>query len=885
VRVLVTGGAGFIGSHVVDKLLEAGHEPLVFDLRPSPYHPAGDVEQSVGDVTDRAALERAARGCDVVVHLAAVADVADVVATPDRAQRFNAQGTLEILEVAREAGLRRVIYASTTWVYSDCVGRRVDEETPVAAPSHLYTATKLAGELYCQAYGQLFGIEYTILRFGIPYGPRARDATVVAALTEKAERGEPLTIAGDGTQSRRFVYVEDLAAGVVAALSPEAANRVYNLAGEEEVSVLDIAEAVRTEVRDTGIVHTPARAADFDGKQVSSERATRELGWTARTHFADGFRRYLAWRRTREHARRVLILSADIGEGHDLPARALAARLREESPAVTVQVVDGLRAMGRLLTLVVRDGSWLAFNWLPWLFEAQYFLIARFPPTRWLTMKLGYIFGARRLRKRVLADDPDVIVSTYPGTTAMLGELRRQGRLDIPLVSAITDLAGLRFWAHPGVDLHTVTHFESIEEVEDIAGPGSARWAQPPTSPEFLASRSRLEARRRLELPANGKVVVVSGGGWGIGDLEGAVRVALEREGTFVVCLRGHGKRARRRLERRFGSNPRVRLLGFTDQMSDLLAAADGLVHSTAGLTVLEAQIRGCPVISYGFAVGHIRANNRAYERFGLARVATSPAALRRELGRALAERPSPDPAFAALPSPARLVLEAKARVVPLPAVRLRAARVATATALSFLLTGTLLLTDYAYPVFAKLLDLSPMTHVTTAQPEVGLLIDSPSQATAGVAHQLSRRGMHASFAISEPSSPAALSALRRSGDDALPMLNSGGLAHTLGTRGRLIHAAATLGLGKRFLYEPGGDFTLGQDLLGHYAGGSPVRGEVKANPGDMIGPLSAGEIVELEADPGAAGWTSTLDSLRRSLARGGLSGVTVSQLVGSGGN
>ena len=392
------------------------------------------------------------------------------------------------------------------------------------------------------------------------------------------------------------------------------------------MTILEIAEAVRAQVADTGLVRTPPRAADFGGKHVSSLRAAEELGWTASTSFSEGLGRYLEWRRTRSRPRRALVLSADIGEGHDLPARAIEAGLREELPGVEVEVEDGLRAMGRFVTLVVRDGSWLSFNWLPWLFEAQYFLLARFPPTRWLAVRLGCMLGARRLRKTVRARDPDLIVSTYPGTTAILGELRKRGRLQTPVVSAITDLAGLRFWAHPGVDLHTVTYRESIEEVEAIAGPGSARWAQPPTSAEFLRPVSRAEARERLRLPERGKVVVVSGGGWGIGDLTGAVQAALDVEGSTVVCLAGRSERARRRLERRFGSNPRVRLLGFTDQMSDLLGAADAFVHSTAGLTVLEAQIRGCPVISYGFAVGHIRANNRAYARFGLASVATTAA-------------------------------------------------------------------------------------------------------------------------------------------------------------------------------------------------------------------------------------------------------------------
>src|SRR5882672_6025612 len=125
---------------------------------------------------------------------------------------------------------------------------------------------------------------------------------------------------------------------------------------------------------------------------------------------------------------------------------------------------------------------------------------------------MGYVFSGRGLLKVVEEYDPDAVISTYPGVTAVLGMLRENRRLDIPVQSAITDLAGLRFWAHPGVDLHTVTHPESIAEVERIAGAGSVRCARPPTSPEFLQPRSREDARVALGLPPEGKVVVVSGG-------------------------------------------------------------------------------------------------------------------------------------------------------------------------------------------------------------------------------------------------------------------------------------------------------------------------------------------------------------------------------------
>src|SRR5947207_8768730 len=340
-RVLVTGGSGFIGSHVVDKLRLRGHEPVIYDLRPSPWTWAGTVDTVLGSLTDRAALERALHSCDAVAHLAAVADVNDVHASPEDAERVNARGTVTVLEAARRAGVKRIVYASTIWVYSDCVEEEVDEETLLPAPSHLYTSTKLAGELYCKAYQELYGIDYTILRFGIPYGPRAREAAVIPAFVGKALRGESLTLAGDGSQSRRFVYVEDLADGVALGLADVATNRVFNLASDENVTIKQIAENVRRQVGDVEIVHTEARPGDFGGKIVCSRRAERELGWSARTPFSEGVRRYVEWRHEQEarsaerqaaemipagepdaesKPRQILIISADIGEGHDLPA-------------------------------------------------------------------------------------------------------------------------------------------------------------------------------------------------------------------------------------------------------------------------------------------------------------------------------------------------------------------------------------------------------------------------------------------------------------------------------------------------------------------------------------------------------------------------------------
>jgi hypothetical protein len=191
--------------------------------------------------------------------------------------------------------------------------------------------------------------------------------------------------------------------------------------------------------------------------------------------------------------------------------------------------------------------------------------------------------------------------------------------------------------------------------------------------------RTRAAAREALDVPAHARMVLVSGGGWGVGDLEGAIDAALAGEDTLVVCIAGRNESAREKLEQHYAENERVQVLGFTEQMSDWMAAADAMVHSTAGLTVLEAHIRGCPVVSYGFSAGHLRANNAAFERFGLAEVARSEHELTSTLRHLTKERRSPDSSFASLPSIASRVLTARPRIKPQPVWRLRMERVATA--------------------------------------------------------------------------------------------------------------------------------------------------------------------------------------------------------------
>jgi UDP-glucose 4-epimerase len=225
-----------------------------------------------------------------------MADVNQVVDAPERTDAVNVRGTFNLLEAARAQEIARFVYASTIWVYGNAPGPQPhDEDTPLVLPPHLYTATKLAGEMYCRSYGAMYDVPATILRFGIPYGPRARPAAVVPAFIAKAKAGTPLTIAGDGSATRQFVYVEDLADGIVAGLAPQGAGRIYNLVGDELVSVKEIADTVRELVGDVPVEHGPDRPVDLVFGRASGERAAAELGWRAQTSFRDGVRRYVDW--------------------------------------------------------------------------------------------------------------------------------------------------------------------------------------------------------------------------------------------------------------------------------------------------------------------------------------------------------------------------------------------------------------------------------------------------------------------------------------------------------------------------------------------------------------------------------------------------------------
>jgi processive 1,2-diacylglycerol beta-glucosyltransferase len=583
---------------------------------------------------------------------------------------------------------------------------------------------------------------------------------------------------------------------------------------------------------------------------------------------------------------RVLILSADVGEGHAAAARALAQQIEESPQRARVTVIDGLAAMGPLLRPVVEDGYRVQLRFFPWTYTLIYWLLEHVMPIRMVARRLLCALGAGPLARAIAEHEPDVIVSTYPAVTVVLAHLRRRGEISCPTVATITDLTGLFFWAQPGIDMHLVMYGESMPSVERIAGRGSVRLVRPLISAEFLEPRCPIDARRNLGLPEEGRMVVVSGGGWGVGDISGAVREFTHvREVSSIVCLAGHNDQLAQRLRSTFAEEPRVHVFGFTDKMPELLAAADVLVHSTGGVTCLEARAAGTPVISYGLPVGHARLNTRAMADLDLVRLANDTDELRQHVRASFSDPAYAQPLGGASsngshdPAAVDVVLDAHRRVRPVPRWRLRLVAFATQSLLLIGAGGWMMSTDEVTALAAKVLDVHPLVHVQTSQPDVALIVHAPARVVDELAMRLAARGIHVSFTDNAGvPTRARIGRLVSLGHEMLPEIPSSATFHWMRTRGLLRSQAHALGLRHSFYYlEPRGGLSVGQLVLARTAGATPVKGALRisataALPHHM---MRAGDVIVLEL----GGSPSSLRGCERILSWLASSGLAVEPL------
>lgn len=304
---LVTGGAGFIGSHLVEALAGQGRRVRVLDdlstgVAANLAHLPG-VELIRGDVGDPVAAERACDGAELVFHLAALASVQKSIEAPAESHRVCATGTLHVLDAARRAGARRVVYAASASAYGIPAGEVQDENTPVC-PLSPYAAAKLAGELYCQAFAASYGLETVRLRFFNIFGPRQRADSpysgVIAIFAAALSEGRVPSIFGDGQQTRDFTYVSDVVqALLLASERPGAVGEVFNVGTGRPTSLLDLVAALN---RQLGTAVTPrfaeARAGDIRHSRADISKGRRLLGYEPAVSFEDGLAQTLAWYRS-----------------------------------------------------------------------------------------------------------------------------------------------------------------------------------------------------------------------------------------------------------------------------------------------------------------------------------------------------------------------------------------------------------------------------------------------------------------------------------------------------------------------------------------------------------------------------------------------------------
>lgn len=303
-RYLVTGGAGFIGSNLVEALVGQGHTVRVFDnfstghrrnLQPFLRH----VDLVEGDVRDFEAVRRAAEGVEVIFHQAALPSVPRSIEDPLTTNEVNVTGTLNVLEAAVQAGATRLVYASSSSVYGD--GEALPKhEAMTPRPRSPYAVSKLTGEYYCQVYAQVFGLMTTALRYFNVFGPRQDPASAYAAVIPRfasaMAAGEPVRIYGDGRQSRDFTYVANaVQANLLAATAPQAEGRVLNCACGERTTLLELVDTLAGLMGcEPRVVFDPPRPGDVLHSQADVRQAAAQIGYRPSVGLRQGLQQTLA---------------------------------------------------------------------------------------------------------------------------------------------------------------------------------------------------------------------------------------------------------------------------------------------------------------------------------------------------------------------------------------------------------------------------------------------------------------------------------------------------------------------------------------------------------------------------------------------------------------
>jgi UDP-glucose 4-epimerase len=307
-NILVTGGSGFIGSHIVETLKEANHKVFNIDRTNSNF---ADVYQDI-DINDSASVEKFLKEnkIEYVYHIAAIANARRSLENVQETMINNVAGTASILNACANANIKKVILASTVWVYNAADKNNskkengnilLDEESNIlpTCGGHFYTTSKLCSEFLCQDFKSLKNLNFTILRYGIPYGPRMWPGLVLRAFTENALSNKPIVINGDGSAKRRFINVKDLAQGHLLALDSKADNQIYNLEGDKDITIKELADLVSLNIKDVKVEYiideTRAGELKTDSIEISNQKMKKDLGWKINVSIEEGVKSYIEW--------------------------------------------------------------------------------------------------------------------------------------------------------------------------------------------------------------------------------------------------------------------------------------------------------------------------------------------------------------------------------------------------------------------------------------------------------------------------------------------------------------------------------------------------------------------------------------------------------------
>ncbi len=308
---MVTGGVGFIGSHVCEHLLDAGHTVCALDDLNDFYDPA--IKQNTlrelqaraqsfafvhADITERDELDEvlASMSFDQIIHLAARAGVRPSLEQPALYQRVNVEGTTNLLEAARKRGIKKVTIASSSSVYGINSNIPFSEEDPIFRAISPYAASKLACEALGHTYHHVYGMDICMLRFFTVYGPRQRPDLAIHKFAKLLQANQPITVFGNGSSSRDYTYITDTVAGVIACTEQEFGYEIINLGESETVELNRLIELLETDFKiKADIIHQPEQPGDVPITYANIEKAQRLLGYHPKTKIEDGIPKFVEW--------------------------------------------------------------------------------------------------------------------------------------------------------------------------------------------------------------------------------------------------------------------------------------------------------------------------------------------------------------------------------------------------------------------------------------------------------------------------------------------------------------------------------------------------------------------------------------------------------------